>query len=95
MKILMTTAVVTGMGLAIAASPASAAGCLSGAAVGAGAGHLAGHHAVLGGIAGCAVGHHHAKTVVRREQQKAYNQGRADAANASDSAMSNSIAPAR
>ncbi|HJS84097.1 MAG TPA: hypothetical protein VJ779_01390 [Acetobacteraceae bacterium] len=94
MKILLTAAALTGMGLALAVSPASAAGCLSGAAVGAAAGHLAGH-GVLGGVAGCAVGHHHAKTVARREQQKAYNQGAADAANASNPAMSGSAAATR
>jgi outer membrane lipoprotein SlyB len=76
-------------------SPASAAGCLSGAAIGAGAGHLAGHHAVLGGVAGCAVGHHHAKTVAKREQQNAYDQGRADATNAPNAATSTATAPAR
>jgi hypothetical protein len=92
MKIILTAAAVAGMGLAFAAPPASAAGCLTGAALGAGAGHLAGH-AVLGGVAGCAVGHHHAKTVARKEQQKAYDQGRADAANASNPATPAAGAP--
>lgn len=92
MKIVLTAATLAGMGLAVAASPASAAGCLSGAALGAGAGHLA-HHAVLGAAAGCAVGHHHAKTVAHREQQKAYDQGRADATNAPNSETSTPAAP--
>ena len=92
MKILLTMATLAGLGLAVAASPASAAGCLSGAALGAAAGHLAGH-AVLGGAAGCAVGHHHAKTVENRQQQNAYDQGRADATNVPNAATS--TAPAR
>ena len=95
MKILLTTAALAGLGLAVAASPASAVGCLSGAALGAAAGHLAGH-AVLGGAAGCAVGHHHAKTVENRQQQNAYDQGRADATNApNNAATSTAAAPAR
>ena len=88
MKIILTAATLVGMGAALAASPASAAGCLTGAALGAGAGHLAGHHAVLGGVAGCAVGHHHAKTVAHKEQQRAYEQGHADAASGSNPAAS-------
>ncbi len=75
----LITAVVACAGLAFAVQPAAAAGCLSGAAVGAGAGHIAGHHAVLGGVAGCAVGHHHAKTVARKQQEQeqgAHDQGR-------------------
>lgn len=43
------------------ASPAMAEGCLKGAAVGGVAGHVAGNHAVAGGAAGCAIGHHEAK----------------------------------
>lgn len=38
-------------------SLAHAAGCIKGAVVGGVAGHLR-HHAVLGAVAGCAVGHH-------------------------------------
>lgn len=34
------------------------AGCLKGAVVGEVADHMAHHHAVIGAIAGCAVGHH-------------------------------------
>jgi hypothetical protein len=41
---------------AIGPRPAIAAGCWQGMAVGAIVGHLAGHHAVLGLIAGCAIG---------------------------------------
>lgn len=83
MKSLIAAAIVACAGMAFAAQPAAAAGCLTGAAVGAGAGHIAGHHAVLGGVAGCAVGHHHAKTVARKNtarEQGAYDQGRATGA---------------
>ncbi|MBN3761339.1 hypothetical protein [Burkholderia sp. Ac-20365] len=44
-----------------ATTPAYAAGCLKGAVVGGLAGHALGHHAVLGAMAGCAVGRHMAK----------------------------------
>lgn len=48
-------------GLALAAGPAEARGCLKGAVAGGVAGHLVGRgHAVVGAAAGCAVGHHHA-----------------------------------
>ncbi|MEO9191688.1 MAG: hypothetical protein ABI224_17040 [Acetobacteraceae bacterium] len=60
-------------GFAFAAPPAGAAGCLSGGAVGAAAGHFAGHHAVVGGLAGCAVGHHHANTVARHQREEQHN----------------------
>jgi len=43
--------------LASAAPLTYAAGCLKGAAVGAAVGHLK-HHAVLGAVGGCIVGHH-------------------------------------
>jgi uncharacterized membrane protein YcaP (DUF421 family) len=33
---------------------------------GAGVGHVAGHHAVAGAVAGCAIGHQHAKVVEER-----------------------------
>ena len=56
--------------LALAANPADAKGCLKGAAVGGVAGHYAaGHHGVLGAIAGCAYGRHHAKEQARRQQE--------------------------
>ena len=54
--------------IAGAAVPADA-GCLKGAMVGAVAGHFAHHHAVLGAMAGCAIGHHMA--VKAREQRAA------------------------
>ncbi|WP_213993468.1 hypothetical protein [Sodalis sp. dw_96] len=55
--------------LLIAASPLSyAAGCLKGAAVGAAVGHLK-HHAVLGAVGGCVVGHHMAAKD-KKEQAK-------------------------
>ena len=38
-------------------SLAQAEGCLKGAVVGGVAGHLK-HHAVIGAVAGCAIGHH-------------------------------------
>ncbi len=82
MKAFIAAAATAGLGLVFAGSPASAAGCLTGAALGAGAGHLAGQHAVIGGAAGCAIGHHHAKNVARKQheqEQRAYEQGRADA----------------
>jgi len=58
----------------ISAGTASAAGCLSGAVVGAGVGHVAGRHAVLGGVAGCAIGHHHAKVEQRRREDAAHRE---------------------
>jgi hypothetical protein len=47
-----------------------ARGCIKGAAVGAVAGHVAGRHAVVGGVAGCAVGHHLAKKQQREQRQQ-------------------------
>jgi hypothetical protein len=62
---------VAGMLVAImltsAVAPAEA-GCLKGAMIGALAGHFMHHHAVLGAISGCAVGHHMA---VKAHDQKA------------------------
>jgi outer membrane lipoprotein SlyB len=49
-------------------SPAQAAGCLKGAVVGGLAGHVAHHHAILGAMAGCAIGHHMA---VKEKREKA------------------------
>jgi hypothetical protein len=46
---------------ALAATPASAKGCLKGAVVGGVAGHYAGHHGIIGAAVGCLVGRHHAK----------------------------------
>ncbi len=51
---------------------AHAEGCLKGAAVGAAAGHLK-HHAVLGAVAGCAVGHHLAAKAKEEKAQTAAN----------------------
>ena len=45
------------MGMLLISSLAHAEGCLKGAVIGGVAGHLK-HHAVLGAVAGCAVGHH-------------------------------------
>src|SRR5436305_1612881 len=41
--------------------PAQAKGCIKGAVVGGTAGHFMGHHGILGAMAGCAIGHHHAE----------------------------------
>ncbi len=49
---------------------AAAIGCFSGGAAGGVAGHYAGHHAILGALAGCAVGHH-ARVVQRRNAAEA------------------------
>ncbi|MDQ1158581.1 outer membrane lipoprotein SlyB [Sphingomonas sp. SORGH_AS 950] len=66
MKTLMTT--LSAAILLTAAGPASAKGCLKGAAVGGVAGHFVGKgHAVLGAVAGCAIGHHRAKVQARKE----------------------------
>jgi hypothetical protein len=54
---------------ALAATPASAKGCLKGAVVGGVAGHYAGHHGVLGAIAGCAYGRHRANEQTRQQGQ--------------------------
>ena len=47
---------------------AEAKGCLKGAAVGAVAGHYMHHHAVLGAIGGCIVGHHLAAEKARQDE---------------------------
>ena len=66
-------------------TPASvqAAGCLKGATVGAVAGHYAGHHGVLGGGAGCVIGHREATKHAREkaeQQQGAKTDGQSAAA---------------
>ena len=53
--------------LVLSSGTAEAKGCLKGAVVGGVAGHFAGHHPIVGAAIGCAVGHHHAKVVERRE----------------------------
>jgi hypothetical protein len=58
---------------------AEAAGCLKGAAVGAVASHFMHHHAVLGAVAGCAIGHHMAvkkerEDKARQQQQQEWQQ---------------------
>ncbi|MDR6145317.1 outer membrane lipoprotein SlyB [Sphingomonas sp. SORGH_AS870] len=66
MKTLMTT--LSAAILLTVAGPASAKGCLKGAAVGGVAGHFVGKgHAVLGAVAGCAIGHHRAKVQARKD----------------------------
>ena len=56
--------------LAFAAPAANAKGCVKGAAVGGIAGHFVHHHGLLGAVAGCAIGHHHAKVTARKQQQQ-------------------------
>lgn len=51
-----------------AISTGAQAGCLKGAAAGAVGGHFLGHHGGIGAIAGCAVGHYHAKHKQERQQ---------------------------
>ena len=51
---------------------AEAKGCLKGAAVGAIAGHYMHHHAILGAVAGCWVGHHMAAK--KEQEEKAHRQ---------------------
>ena len=53
--------------LLLSTGAAEAKGCLKGAVVGGVAGHFVGHHPVAGALIGCAVGHHHAKVVARRQ----------------------------
>lgn len=63
-----------------ATTQAQAIGCISAGAAGAVAGHYAGHHAVLGAVGGCIVGHQaHKKQVAekklgpqQRQQQQQY-----------------------
>lgn len=69
MKVVATLFVVSAMTLA-AVPAANAKGCLKGAAVGGVAGHYAGHHGVLGAIAGCVYGRHHAKAQERERMQQ-------------------------
>ncbi|MFU0813145.1 MAG: Glycine zipper 2TM domain [Rahnella inusitata] len=51
--------------LLLVSSFAQAAGCLKGAVVGGVAGHLK-HHAVIGAVAGCAIGHHLAEQAKKK-----------------------------
>ena len=60
----------TSLILLIAATPASARGCIKGALVGGAAGHYAGHHGVLGAAAGCAIGRHQADKREREERER-------------------------
>jgi outer membrane lipoprotein SlyB len=54
-----------------AASNANAIGCISGAVVGGVGAHVAMHkHAVLGAVAGCAVGHHMAVVAKRKKLEE-------------------------
>lgn len=63
-------AVVVLLSTTFPAGPARAAGCLKGAMVSGIAGHYAHHHAILGAIAGCAVGHHMAVKQRREEEER-------------------------
>ena len=60
--------IIFALGVAIAAVPANAKGCLKGAVVGGTAGHFAGHHGLLGAAAGCAIGHDEANKQSKAEQ---------------------------
>lgn len=63
-----TIIAIAGAALVLSAGGAAEAkGCLKGAVVGGVAGHFAGHHPIAGAAIGCAIGHHHAKVVARRE----------------------------
>lgn len=52
-------------------SEAKPGGCIKGAAAGAVAGHLLHHHAVLGAMAGCAVGMHRRHVYKEQMRQQA------------------------
>ena len=69
MKIIAT--LLAAAALTLVANAAEAKGCLKGAVVGGVAGHYAGHHGVIGAIAGCAYGRHHAKEQARPPQDQA------------------------
>ncbi|MEI9992893.1 MAG: hypothetical protein WDM86_23060 [Rhizomicrobium sp.] len=56
-KTLAVLFAVVALGLATAPA-AQAKGCIKGAILGGIAGHYLHHHAVLGAMAGCAIGHH-------------------------------------
>jgi hypothetical protein len=71
MKMLKTALIAATLALPLI--NAHAEGCLKGAAAGAVLGHVAGHHAILGAMAGCAIGHHMAKK--EREQRAASAHG--------------------
>ena len=64
------------LGLAAAAMPADAKGCIKGALIGGIAGHYASHHGVLGAAVGCVVGHHLAKRQHAARQNSAPPQSR-------------------
>ena len=70
---------------------AHAIGCLSGGAAGAVAGHYAHHHAIIGAMAGCAVGHHLA--VKHKRELRAKNA--AEKAQAQANRVSKPVAPPR
>ena len=60
--------------IALMTDPAGAKGCLKGAAVGGVAGHVAGHHGFLGAAAGCAIGHHEASKIEKKNQSQSQPQ---------------------
>jgi hypothetical protein len=68
MKHLIATACIALSVPVLFGAQADAKGCLKGAAVGAVAGHYMHHHAVLGAIGGCIVGHHMAVEKARQEE---------------------------
>ena len=60
----------TSLALLVAATPASARGCVKGALIGGTAGHFAGHHGGLGAAAGCVIGRHQANKREREERDR-------------------------
>jgi hypothetical protein len=64
------------LGLAAAAMPADAKGCIKGALIGGIAAHYASHHGVSGAAAGCVVGRHLAKRQHAARQNSAPQQPR-------------------
>jgi hypothetical protein len=69
--ILVPAAFVLGLAtVALASTPAPAAGCLKGAVVGGVAGHYVGHHGLLGAGAGCLIGRHEANKHARERAER-------------------------
>ena len=76
--ILVPAAFVLGLAtVALASTPAPAAGCLKGAVIGGVAGHYVGHHGLFGAGAGCLIGRHEANKYAweHAERDRAYEHG--------------------
>ena len=76
--------VAAGLGLTLVLGAPAQAGCLSGAAAGGIAGHFLGHHAVLGALGGCLIGHHLA---VKKDREREADAAIADASTSTDPAQ--------